>query len=283
MITIAELRREFRAKAADLRLDPRDVDLLLADCLDQPQSWLLAHGEEDIDPHAVRCFRDRIKRRFGGEPIQYIRSRAEFYGREFMVDPRVLIPRPETELLVESVLLRAPRDGRILDVGTGSGCIAITLKLERHDLRVTGTDLSIEAISVARSNATALGAPVTFACSDLLAGINGPFDVVVSNPPYVPSIDLSSLQTEVRDHEPQLALTSGPDGLLAIQILLSSGSRSLSSEGLLAFEIGFGQTERVIRLARDFGWSEHGIFKDLAGIDRVVILTGTDCFDRRSP
>lgn len=276
MITIAELRREFRAKAAALRLDPRDVDLLLADCIGRSQSWLLAHGEETVDQTLAHRFSEQVDRRFAGEPVQYIRSRAEFYGREFAVDSRVLIPRPETELLVESVLLRAKKGARIVDIGTGSGCIAITLQLERPDLRVFGSDISIDALAAARFNARALGAGVGFTCSDLLEAFRRPLDAIVSNPPYVPARDLPSLQTEVRDHEPGLALTSGPDGLDAIRRLLGSAKGLVAKGGLLALEIGFGQSADVIALAESSAWSEAEVLKDLAGIDRVVTLVAPD-------
>jgi release factor glutamine methyltransferase len=272
MITIGELRREFRAKAAEMRLDPRDVDLLLTDCLGRPQSWLLAHGTDEIAPDSAQRFSERMERRFAGEPIQYIRSRAEFYGREFTVDRRVLIPRPETELLVEAVLQRAPKGGRVLDVGTGSGCIAITLKLERPDLRVYASDIFLDALDVARSNASALEAAVDFVSSDLLSGIRGPLDVVVSNPPYIPVPDLPSLQTEVRDHEPHIALGSGADGLDAIRRLIPSARERLLNVGILALEIGFGQAAAVAEIAGECGWPSPVILKDLAGIDRVVVF-----------
>lgn len=281
MITIAELRREFRARAEALRLDPRDVDQLLSDCIGRPQSWLLAHGEESVDHSLAHGFTEQVERRFAGEPLQYIRSRAEFYGREFVVDSRVLIPRPETELLVESVLLRARRGASILDIGTGSGCIAITLQLERPDLRVIGSDISINALAVAQRNAETLGAGVAFTCADLLEAFRGPLDAVVSNPPYIPAGDLPSLQTEVRDHEPRLALTSGTDGLDAIRRLLGSANRLLTRGGLLALEIGFAQSAEVVALTKSSGWPEADVLEDLAGIDRVVILGAPDSINRR--
>lgn len=273
MTTIAELRRTLRARATAARTDPRDVDLLLSRRLVRSQAWILAHGEESITPEDSGWIDEQLRRRFEGEPIQYILGSCEFYGREFRVDPRVLIPRPETELLVESVLLRAPRHARVVDVGTGSGCIAITLKLERPDLQIVATDLSAGAIDVARSNAFALGAEIAFVRSDLTSALGRPLDVIVSNPPYVPATDLPQLQPEVRDHEPRLALESGIDGLESIRRLLASGQSHLTPAGLLAMEIGYGQAEDIRKIARAGGWSEVGIVRDYAGIERVVMYT----------
>ena len=273
MTTIAELRRVLRAEATAARTDPRDIDLLISRRLARPQAWILAHGEELLDADDSSWITEQLRRRREGFPIQYILGSCEFYGREFLVDPRVLIPRPETEILVESVLLRAPQGGRVVDVGTGSGCIAVTLKLERPDLNVFATDLSADALALAVENARRLRASVTFARTDLLGGLAGPFDTIVSNPPYIPAKEISSLQREVRDHEPRLALEAGVEGLDAIERLLDHALPVLESNGLLAMEIGFGQADRVRTMATVRGWSEVGILRDYAGIERVVMLT----------
>src|SRR5947199_4457602 len=146
---IGPLRSRWREEAFRCGINPRDVDLLLADAAGKPVTWVIAHGDESVDGAP---FEAQLERRFAGEPLQYIRGRTEFYGREFVVDDRVLIPRPETELLVEATLDRAPHGARVVDVGTGSGCIALTLALERPDLRVLGVDKSIGALAVARRN-----------------------------------------------------------------------------------------------------------------------------------
>src|SRR3954468_10054068 len=203
--TIASVRARLRARVAN----PRDVDLLLADVTGRTPSWLFAHGEHEIDPAPVEAL---VQRMIDGEPLQYIRGRAEFFGREFFVDDRVLIPRPETELLVEAAIARAPRNARVLDVGSGSGCIAITLERERPDLEIISIDVSVAALAVAKRNAQTHASNVAFAASDAFEAIRGDFDLIVANPPYIPIADYEQLATEVRDHEPRIALTPGPRG-----------------------------------------------------------------------
>jgi release factor glutamine methyltransferase len=197
-----------------------------------------------------------VRRRAAGEPLQYIRGRCDFYGREFLVDDRVLIPRPETELLVEQAVARAPRGARVVDIGTGSGCIAVTLALERPDLRVLAVDISVAALAVARRNRDRLGARVAFAASDLLDALRD-IDLIVSNPPYIPAADIAMLQTEVKDHEPRAALTPGPRGTEVIDCLLSINIPAI-------IEIGYGQYDALRGRVDD-------AIDDLAGIPRVVI------------
>ena len=167
---IDELRARHRELALERGIHPRDVDLLLADLLDRSTSWLFAHGEELVDPEPLELL---LERRYSGEPLQYIRGRTEFYSREFLVDNRVLIPRPETELVVEAAIERAKPGARIIDLGTGSGCIAISIECERTDLRVTGVDASVDALAVAKLNRDRLDSRVTLAASDLFKAIRG--------------------------------------------------------------------------------------------------------------
>jgi release factor glutamine methyltransferase len=257
MERIDALRARFRAEAPRRGTSPRDVDLLLADLTGRTPAWLYAHGEELVDPLPLEAL---LQRRFAGEPLQYIRGRVEFFGREFLVDGRVLIPRPETEIVVETAIARAPRGGRVADVGTGSGCIAVTLALERPDLRVFAVDVSPAALALAQRNARSLGADVRFAASDVLTATRGAFDLVVSNPPYIPSADVETLATEVRDHEPRIALTPGPRGTEVIERILAQ-----AGDAAVILEIGLGQLPLI-------GAVEE-VVKDLAGIDRVVVLS----------
>jgi release factor glutamine methyltransferase len=271
MATIREVRAAAREHAAHEKVSPRDVDLLLADALGRQPVWLLAHDDETIGGDAERAFGEALGRRAAGEPIQYIRGRCEFYNREFLVDDRVLIPRPETELLVERVVHSAGRGSRVVDVGAGSGCIAITLAAERPDLRVAAVDISPAALAVASRNARRLGARVAFAGSDLLSACRGAFDVVVSNPPYVAERERERLQREVVEWEPHSALFAGIEGMSIIERLLVEASRALAPRGLLAMEIGWDQGELLRALAGAGGWQLE-LHPDLAGIPRIAML-----------
>ncbi|HEY6844228.1 MAG TPA: peptide chain release factor N(5)-glutamine methyltransferase [Thermoanaerobaculia bacterium] len=242
------------------RYRSRDVDVLLADLLGKSASYVVAHGEDVIDASPIDA---AMRRRTAGEPLQYIRGKTEFFGREFFVDDRVLIPRPETEHVVETAIEKIERGARVVDIGTGSGCIAATLASERPDLRVVATDTSVAALAVARTN----GTKNLVAC-DVLAAFVRDFDWIVSNPPYIPAFDVEQLATEVRDFEPRSALTPGPAGTEAIERILDQAGRAR-----LILEIGFGQAQLVrdLALARHFDVDE--VRNDLAGIPRVIVLS----------
>ena len=248
-----------RAKYRD-RPDHRDVDLLISDLIGRSVAWVVAHGDESIDDARLDPL---LRRRLAGEPLQYIRGRAEFFGHELYVDDRVLIPRPETELLVEAAIQRAPRGARVIDIGTGSGCIAVSLQRARPDLRVFATDVSIGALAVARRN----GATKLIA-SDVLSAIRADFDVVLANPPYIAAADVEQLQTEVRDYEPRVALTPGPRGTEIIERVLRRVGGAM-----VMMEIAMGQEDAVRALASANRLHVDEVIDDLAGIPRVVILS----------
>jgi release factor glutamine methyltransferase len=261
--SIASLRARVRETARAAGVSPRDVDILLADVTGRSQTWLFAHGEERVDPLSIEKL---LARRVRGEPLQYIRGRTEFFGREFFVDERVLIPRPETELLVEAAISRAPNGARVLDIGSGSGCIAISLERERPDLDVTSIDVSISALAVASRNARVYESRARFAASDVLEAVRGEFDLIVSNPPYIPAADYDQLETGVRDHEPRGALTPGPRGTEVIERILDARRAPV-----VMLEIGFGQLDDVRQVAAGYEIVE--VINDLAGIERVVVLS----------
>ena len=240
-------------------VNPRDVDVLLSDSLRQPLAYIVAHGDERMDPAPLETL---LRRRFNGEPLQYIRRRTEFFGHEFYVDDRVLIPRPETELLVETAIARAPRGARIIDIGTGSGCIAVSLQLARPDLRVVGVDTSVGALAVAKINgATALAA------SDVLSAFRRDFDLVVANPPYIAAQEMQQLAPEVRDHEPRIALTPGARGTEVIERILAQAKTNV------IMEIAMGQESAIRELAAIYRYDIDAVINDLAGIPRVVVLS----------
>jgi release factor glutamine methyltransferase len=246
-----------------------DAELLLAHALGVSRERLFI-DDLTVAGAAVRVFQAYVRRRSVlREPVAYILGRRHFRRLELRVDPRVLIPRPETELLVE-VALTLPRGARVLDVGTGSGAVALALKDERPDLDVCGSDLSVEALEVARANAERLGFDVRWLSADLLAGLPDEFEAVVSNPPYVPDGDRALLAAEILRHEPLAALFAGPDGLDAIRALIEQAA-ARPTVRLLALEIGAGQSAEVAELMQAAGFSIVRAERDLAGIERVVV------------
>ena len=263
MIRIDELRARHREEALQRGINPRDVDVLLSDLTGRSLAWVFAHGEERVDESRLVPL---LARRYAGEPLQYIRGKVDFYSREFFVDDRVLIPRPETELVVEAAIDLAPRGGRVIDIGTGSGCIARSIELERPDLSVFGVDVSLASLAVARRNGVR-----RLAASNVLDAISGHFDVIVSNPPYIASGEIGSLQIEVRKYEPYVALTPGPRGTEVIEQILADAPRVLMPGGRIIMEIGFGQENAMRAIATDYRIER--FIDDLAGIPRVIVLS----------
>lgn len=273
------LREAMAAALTRLAGDPelrsssqQDAEYLLLHRLQISRAALRAHPLRELTAEELAGYEADVARRLRHEPIQYITGEQEFYGLRLRVTPTVLIPRPETEHLVEAVAARLAGAVRILDVGTGSGAIALALAKELPEAIVTAVDLSPAALAVARSNASALGFAkrVRFLESDLLEAIDGEkFDAVVSNPPYVPEGDRAGLAAQVREFEPGMALFGGNSGLDVYRRLIPQAYESLEVGGLLAMEIGFGQREAVAGLLD--GWREIEFVDDLQGIARVVM------------
>jgi release factor glutamine methyltransferase len=236
--------------------------VLLAAAMGVDRAALIADPGRGIEPEAARAFQDFARRRTQREPVAYILGVKGFRRLELAVDPRVLIPRPETEHVVEAAL-ELPRGARVVDVGTGSGAIALALADERPDLRVVGTDVSADALAVARANAARLGLPVEFLQGDLLDPVPGEIDAVVANPPYVEVG--STLAPEIARHEPAVALYGGEDGLDVYRRLAPAAAVA----SFVAFEVPGWLAESVADLLRAEGF-ETDVIKDLAGIDRVV-------------
>lgn len=246
-----------------------DAELLLAQALRVPRSRLHSHPEAPVDGAAVRAFQSFVRRRsVFREPVAYILGSRGFRRIELAVDPRVLIPRPETEHLVD-VGLELPPGARVLDLATGSGAIALALADERPDLRVSGSDRSPDALSVARSNGRVLGLDVDWHEADLLDGLPGEWDAILSNPPYIPTAVLAGLEPEVSRHEPSLALDGGADGLELIRRLIEAVAPTPTP--LLALEVGAGQATAVLDLLGRAGFPAVEARRDLAGIERVVV------------
>jgi release factor glutamine methyltransferase len=245
------------------------AEVLLIHALHRDRSYLYAHPEEELTELAWIHYGRYLHERLQGKPTQYITGRQEFYGRDFVVTRDVLIPRPETEHLVEAAISRIhPRDV-VVDAGTGSGAIALTLALETAGL-VLATDISMPALGVAQSNARRLSAEVGFLACDLVAAFaDGSIDMLVSNPPYVPETDQPGLQREVRDYEPPVALFGGPTGLEIYERLIVEAARVLRPRGWLLLELGYNSLDPV-RAMLQRGWSEIAVMHDLAGFPRVL-------------
>lgn len=250
-----------------------DAELLLSDVLTLKRIDLYLNFEKPVAPADLAKFKAMIQRRSKREPLQYIQGYTNFFGRRFNVTPDVLIPRPETEQLVAHTLdwLDAhPNATRVLDFGTGSGCIAITLALERPSLQVTAMDVSETALAVARGNAETLGVNIQFVTPDL---IRGPVDLLISNPPYIPESEIVGLQPEVSRFEPHLALSGGEDGLAFYRQLLQDAPSLLTKGGALAIEIGAGQGDAIAALAAMVGcWKVPVRHADLTGTERILIF-----------
>jgi release factor glutamine methyltransferase len=265
-----------RDALAETQIARRDAETILLHLLKRDRAWLFAYPEFELDASQLESFRALVRRRAASEPLQHLTGGQEFYGLPLRVSRDTLIPRPETELLVEAVLKWAEvhtEPLRILDVGTGTGAIALALAKHLPSGAITAVDISREALAIARDNAARLNLTVRFLESDLLSAVAAEplFDAIVSNPPYVPSTDAATLQREVVDHEPHIALFAGPDGLGIYRRLIPQAHAGLRAGGLLALEFGFGQSEAIKGLLQ--GWHGIRILDDYANIPRIALAT----------
>ena len=258
----------------------REAGSLLSFILGKDRTFLISHAEDETDENSLTRLREFVERRAAGEPLQYITGVQDFYGREFRVTPDVLIPRPETELLVEAALQKVGETGAapfICDVGTGSGCIAVTLLCEIVNARAVAIDKSPAALEIAKINAQnqSVADRTLFVVSDCFNSLDSrdyEFDLIVSNPPYVAEAAFEGLQREVRDHEPLVALSPGGDGLSVIRRLIDEGPAFIKSNGYMLMEIGYDQGEAVESLINGSAWTLREIRPDLQGIPRIVVL-----------
>jgi release factor glutamine methyltransferase len=264
---------DFRARGIE---NPRlDAELLVAHALRIDRMRVILDGARPLEGAELATLRDLVKRRRSFEPIAYLRGMREFYGLPFRVDKRVLVPRPDTETLVDVALARTSHVSlsmRQLDLCTGSGCVAIAMARQRPTAQVSASDLSADALAVARDNALRLGAyNVAFYTGDLFAPLEGRrFDVITANPPYIPTGDLATLMPDVRDHEPRLALDGGSDGLDLVRRIVDEAPAHLDDGGVLALEIGAGEAPVAAALLEQRGFVDVRKDRDIARIERVV-------------
>ena len=257
-------------------VQPRlEAEILLAHSLDVDRLQLYLAPDKPLSPKERERFRGLITRRHSGEPLQQLTGEVSFFGLRFRVDRGALIPRPETEELVDHALRLTPRDRpvRCLDLGTGTGVIAVCLARFLPLAAVTAVDMSTEALELARSNASLHGVDdrVTFVCSDWFERIDGRFDLVAANPPYVASGELCNLPRDIRCHEPLRALDGGSDGLEALRVLTASVPQFLAENGTVVLEVGYDQAESVARMLEEAGLGSVEIHRDIFGKERFII------------
>jgi release factor glutamine methyltransferase len=254
-----------------------DAEVLARHVLQWDRAHLLSRGREPEPPDFAETYAALVARRARREPVAQIVGHREFWGLEFDVTPDVLVPRPETELIVEEAIAFArERHCRTMaDVGTGSGCLAVSIARELPDVRVTAIDISPAALAVARRNARrhAVAERISFLEGHLLGPLDGRVDLIVSNPPYVPETEATLLAPEVRDHEPHAAIFGGPDGLDVLRALFADAPGHLAEGGRLVVEFGFGQRDAIVHLAQAAGWNVLRVRDDLQGIPRTLVLT----------
>jgi len=274
---VADARRRFRAAGIPPDEAALDARLLAQHLLGWDAARLLTHGDEAATSGFHDGYERLVARRAGREPLAYITGCREFWNLNIEVTPAVLIPRPETELLIESALEQFARAQsiRILDVCTGSGCVAVGLGREFPHADIVAADISEDALVVARRNVARHGLAARINCiaADLFAGIEGPFDLIVSNPPYVPTIDAKSLQPEVREFEPPAALFAGEDGMRIVRRLTKEAGAVLAPDGIMIFEFGAGQEPAIgSALAHASGWTLLELKRDLQDIPRAAVV-----------
>jgi release factor glutamine methyltransferase len=277
--------------AAATHIVRRDAETLALHLLHRDRAWLLTHPDTELTPTQLQRLNELTHRRAAHEPLQHLTGVQEFYGLPLRVTPDTLIPRPETEHVVEAAIAWATTQPpekplRILDIGTGTGAIALALATHLPSAEITALDISPAALAIARDNAAALGLTdrITFIESDLLTALSTPqpysllpipcslpFDLIVSNPPYIPLTDATTLAPEVRDHEPHAALFAGDDGLALYRRLIPAAHAALAPDGLLALEFGFGQRDALRLLLQDHPWRDIRFLNDYANIPRVVL------------
>jgi len=259
-----------RFTAGDIENPKLTSELILSHILKYKRTELYLNSDLEISEEQNEAINTIVSRRLKHEPLQYILGETEFYGLIFIVNPSVLIPRPETELLVERIFQNEKKADTILDIGTGSGCIAVSLKHLYPGLKVTALDISRETLEVAAKNAKLNKLNITLILSDLFENINEKFDIIVSNPPYISKDEYENLPSEIQNFEPESALLADDEGIHFYKKILQDAKDYLTENGKIYFEIGFDQADRVKNFALENGYSKVEIYQDLNGFDRIA-------------
>jgi release factor glutamine methyltransferase len=247
-----------------------DTELIISHFTGINRLELILHAKDELSDVIQNNLEKAIKRRLAHEPLQYILGETEFFGLPFKVNPDVLIPRPETELLVERIISENSSAKSILEIGTGSGCLAIALKKHLPKSKLTASDISEKALQIARKNATLNKTDITYIHSDLWENISERFDLIVSNPPYIPPNEFRELPAEIKNFEPENALLAQEDGIYFYRKILEKAKNFLTENGKIYFEIGYDQADRIRRIALKCGFSQLEVFQDLNGFDRMM-------------
>jgi len=271
-MTVGKLLQAVRTRPDETGISLSDYLYIITDSLSCSNTELLLISEQDISTQQMQEINERMERLEKHEPPQYITGKAWFMGHCIEVNPSVLIPRPETELLVDTAIKRLKGQEEVLEIGTGSGAIAISLKLALPGLKVTATDISTEALQVAQANATRLGAVIKFLQTDLFPDPGTSFDVMISNPPYISEHNHRQLPESIRAHEPEIALKAGADGLDVYRRMLSTASRYLKPSGWIALEHGDEQAEALSTIAAQNGFAHVLKYLDLNQQPRIMII-----------
>ncbi len=254
----------------DIENPKLDSEYIISHVLGMSRLELNLHYEDDVAENDFALIQSMVSQREKHEPLQYILSETEFYGYKIKVNKNVLIPRSETELLVEKIITENPSVQTILEIGTGSGAIAIALAKGLKHPKITATDISEDAVKIARINAMENNADIIFILSDIFKNVKGKFDLIVSNPPYIPDDEYKKLPPEIREFEPQNALLAKDNGLCFYKKILERAKEYLTDKGKIYFEIGYNLAERIKKIANDKGYKEIEVFKDLNGFDRMM-------------
>ncbi len=272
-MTLQELICLAQSRAAQSGIAETDYWFMLTAFFNMTRSEILLNSREAIAPSNEKLLLSAFSRMEKGEPPQYIVGKAWFRNLELTVNPAVLIPRPETELLIDILLPKLKPAAKVLEIGTGSGAIAIALKNERSDLNLSAAEISESALQVATENALLHRVQIDFVKADLFPDVEASFDCLVSNPPYLSSSEMEDLDARVKDHEPQLALWGGEDGLAIYRRILSLSGKYLNLDGFIALEHGYRQKEQIMLLAAELGWTKAEAHPDLNGIDRFLVFS----------